>query len=244
MGRSTEAAGLARALGDPLRIAILHRLMEGPAAVAELVAQTGEPQPKVSNHLATLRERKLVVSRRTRRQVVYELRQPSVAQLVETLLAIAGPPAKSVRLPSSIALARTCYDHLAGRLGVAVLDRLMGLGAIVSSDRVRGDLRLGPTGAELFGRLGVDTKTPVAARRRFAFDCLDWTERRHHLGGWLGARLCERALRAGWVVRHRTTRAVLVTLAGRRALKRYLGLVLNERVPTLPPNTRLEQTGA
>ncbi len=220
---SSSAAELAGALADPLRIAILHRLMEGPAAVAELVSQTGEPQPKVSNHLAILRARKLVVVRRNGRQAIYELADPSAAQLVETLLAISSAPTLSIRAPSSIAFARTCYDHLAGKLGVAILNALVDLDGLVSADQVRGDLRLGPAGPALFTKLGVDTKPGGATRRRFAYGCLDWTERRPHLGGWLGARLCDRAFGARWISRDRESRTVFLTPSGRRALKRHLG---------------------
>lgn len=220
---SIAAAELARALGDPLRLAILHRLLEGPAAVAELGAHAREPQPKVSNHLALLRRRKLVLTRRKGRHVVYELRAPWVAQLVETLMSATGGPKRSAPLRSSIAIARTCYDHLAGKVGVAILDSLKGSGAIIVSNPIRADLALSAAGVRLFERLGVDTN--AEGRRRLAFECLDWTERRPHLGGALGARLYRRALTSEWVVRGKRTRALRVTAIGALALKRHFGSV-------------------
>ncbi len=220
----SAAAGLAKALGDPLRLTILHRLMEGPAAVAELMATTGEPQSKVSNHLAVLRARGLVVAKPAGRQSIYELRNPTVALLVESLLSISGGSSPARGPSASLALARTCYDHLAGKLGVAVCDALVARGAIVRTDRVQGDFELGPAGPALFGRLGVEWQYPSGIRRRYAHACLDWTERRPHLGGWLGARLCERAIDAKWVTKVSGGRAVSLTPPGARVLKQCLRL--------------------
>ena len=226
MMNNSAAAKLAKALGDPLRLAILHRLMEGPAAVADLVSTTGENQPKVSNHLAVLRERGLVVTKRRGRQTVYQLRDPSVAQLVETLSVISGAPLRLRHRQAPISLARTCYDHLAGKLGVALFDALVRLGVILPTDQIKGDLAIGPASAELLMRLGADIESAARTRRRFAYACLDWTERRPHLGGWLGASICDRFLEAGWVVKDSQSRAVFLTPAGRRALKRHLGLAV------------------
>ncbi len=222
--RGKAAAQLARALGDPLRLAILHRLLEGPAAVADLVATTGEGQPKVSNHLAVLRERNLIVAKRTGRQVVYELRDPAVAQLVEVLLQISGPPTEATQPPAPISVARTCYDHLAGKLGVSIFDALVAKGTLAPTGGVQGEVIIQPQGAEVFRRLGVNTRIPPRSRRRFAYACLDWTERRPHLGGWLGASLCDRAFEAGWLIREQGSRAAFVTPSGKKAFKRLFGL--------------------
>ncbi len=223
---SESAAKLARALGDPVRLTILDRLTEGPAAVADLVARTGATQPKVSNHLAVLRDRKLVVARRSGRQSIYEIGDPSVAQLVESLLSISGTSSSTATAPASIALARTCYDHLAGKLGVAICDVLIGLRAIILTNELDREFALGPTGPTVFGRLGVEWSPVSRSRRRYAYQCLDWTERRPHLAGRLGAGLCERALTAGWVAREQDSRAVSVTELGRRTLKRHLAITI------------------
>lgn len=220
------AAELARALGDPVRLEMLHRLMEGPAAVTELAAITGERQPNVSNHLAILRVRGLVIAARAGRQIIYRLRDASVAQLVEALLEVshaslgAGPASPG----SAISLARTCYDHLAGTVGVSVFQALLNRRALAISDRVRGEVKLGRGGRELFERLGIGVEAQPGSRRRFAYACMDWTERRPHLGGWLGAALCSRAFEAGWLVRKPGGRAVSITPSGKKTFKSFLGV--------------------
>jgi DNA-binding transcriptional ArsR family regulator len=219
-----SASVLARTLGEPVRLRILLRLMEGPATVADLVTSLSESQPKVSNHLAVLRERGLVRVGREGRQSIYRLCNPSVAQLIESLVAISGA-GKRRPLPSApIALARTCYDHLAGRLGVALLDALTGQGALLPDNVATGDLRLSPSGTALLRQIGVEIEPGRRTGRRYAYACLDWTVRRHHLGGVLGARLCQRAIASGWVEKDVGSRAVHVTSRGRRALKRYFGI--------------------
>ena len=219
-----RALALAQALADPLRLAILHGLMGGPAAVSEIVSATGEAQSKVSNHLALLRQRGLVRATRVGRQIVYELRDASVGRLVESLSAVAGASRPAVRKSAPIVNARTCYDHLAGRLGVAVFDALAARRAIVPPEAPGRPVELGPAAAETFRVLGVDPAALRRERRRFATACLDWTERRPHLGGALGAALWAKSVERGWVVRRPGTRAVILTDAGRRALHRTLGI--------------------
>ncbi|MEX0683091.1 MAG: metalloregulator ArsR/SmtB family transcription factor [Dehalococcoidia bacterium] len=223
--RHTEAVQIASALADPLRMAILHRLMEGPAAVTDIVEATCESQSKVSNHLAILRARGLVTARRAGRQMEYRLRNPSVAQVVESLVALSGPSKARPAPEAPMTRARTCYDHLAGKLAVAILDALVARGALRSPDATSGDLALGQEAGPVFSSLGVGVDQPVKGRRRRAFACLDWTERRPHLGGALGAALLQRALAAGWVTREAGSRTAHVTTKGRRALKRLLGVV-------------------
>src|ERR1041385_648613 len=116
---------LLQALGDPVRLAVLQHLMGGSATVSELVAIAGASQPNVSNHLASLREQRLVKATRVGRQMVYELADASVAQLIEALSRVSGAPPPDIKTPSVIQ-ARTCYDHLAGKLGVALFDALVG----------------------------------------------------------------------------------------------------------------------
>lgn len=226
---------LAQALADPLRLTILQHLMAGPASVSELLSVTGEAQSKVSNHLALLRERGLVQTTREGRQVVYQLADAPVAQLVESLSAVAGAtPPKQWKSPQ-VVKARTCYDHLAGRFGVALFDALVAQGALEEPEAVqgyaRGDVALGPAAGEVFAKLGIDTAGLQALRRerrRFATACLDWTERRPHLGGALGAALWAQCVERGWVVKQPGTRAVVVTAAGKEALRDLLGVTVAE----------------
>ena len=222
--RKVTATEVAGALADPLRFQILGQLLDGPVNVAELVAAAGASQPNVSNHLAVLRRRGLVTSERRGRQVVYRLAGPSVAQVVEALSSLAAPRSKPP-VPAPIAVARTCYDHLAGRLGVVVLRGLHRTRA-VGRPRADGAIDLGPDAERVFDRLGVDLAEAAAGRRRFAFACLDWTEKQAHLGGALGAAVCDAAIGRGWVVPQRGTRAVLPTSKGRAGFRRVLGVML------------------
>ena len=222
---TAAATAIAHALADPTRLKILERLTDGPAAVSELTVLTGEPQPKVSNHLAVLRERGMVEATRLGRQRVYEVSDPSVAQLIESLGLIAGRDAGRLKLSPPLVRARTCYDHLAGRLGVAIFDALVARRAVRQPDpRHRGPIDLGPAGPATFEELGIDLNEVRLERRRFATACGDWSERRAHLGGALGAALWARSLEGGWVVRRPSTRVVVVTDRGRRAFHQRLGI--------------------
>jgi DNA-binding transcriptional ArsR family regulator len=216
--RRREAA-VAQALGEPTRLAILHRLMDGPAPVAELVAELGKPQSQVSNHLAVLRDAALVAFEREGRKSLYRIANASVATLIESLAALSRSGSESRPTPA-LARARTCYDHLAGSLGVNLYEWLLRVRAI----RTDGDdLALGPQGRAIFGRLGVDIDRAARAKRRFLVPCLDWTEKRAHLGGSLGAELCRALVERGWIVRRPGTRGVAQTAAGKRGLRGLMG---------------------
>lgn len=224
MDEHTQIVGLAQALADPLRLSILQYLMEGPATVSELMSLTGATQSKVSNHLALLRERNLVCTTRDRRQIIYTLRDASVGQLVESLSVVAGiVPTRQWKSPRLIA-ARTCYDHLAGRYGVALFDALLHQQAIIAPSERRGDIELGLCGEEVFGKLGLDLKAVRRQRRRFAFACPDWTERRPHLGGALGAALWAQLVERGWIVKQQGTRVTIVTDEGKQQFQRHFGI--------------------
>jgi DNA-binding transcriptional ArsR family regulator len=230
---------VAHALADPLRLTILQRLLDGSAAVSELVALTGEAQSKVSNHLSVLRDRGFVDVTRLGRQRVYEISDPAVARLVESLAVVAGGSPTKLEESPALARARTCYDHLAGRLGVAIFDALMARGAIAkSAARHRGPVALGPEGPRIFGRLGIDVDKVRRERRQFATTCDDWTERRPHLGGALGAALWARSVEQGWVVQRPGARVVVITERGRRNFKKRLRLSLDDAAPPSAPRRR------
>lgn len=216
---TSDIAAMARAIADPLRLAILQRLMEGAAAAGELVAVTGASQPNISNHLRVLRQHGLVEAERAGRQMTYALANPGVASLVEALMAVGGGRRTHDRRNDPVLMqARTCYDHFAGTLGVWLYDRLVALEAIEGAREIRGDVALGPQADQWFSMLGLKSSAAAGSKRRFGFGCLDWTERRPHLGGALGARICERALSEGWAARIEGTRAVRLTAVGRKRL--------------------------
>jgi DNA-binding transcriptional ArsR family regulator len=204
---------LAQALADRLRLVILQHLMEGPATVSELQSLTNEAQSKVSNHLALLRDRDLVRATREGRQMIYALRDATVSQLVESLTVVAG-----------LITARTCYDHLAGRYGVALFDALLAQEAIKEPAEMHGEVQLGAKGEEIFEKLGLNLNALRRERRRFAFACPDWTERRPHLGGSLGAALWAYGIERGWMVKQQGTRAIIVTDLGKQHLWEQFGL--------------------
>ncbi|MGH8013141.1 MAG: ArsR/SmtB family transcription factor [Candidatus Binataceae bacterium] len=236
MNTSDNPFSVAQALAEPLRLALLRHLMGGPATVSELVSTLDEPQSKVSNHLALLRERGLVHATRQGRQIVYQLRDRTVAELIESLMAASSPSPEITRKSPPLINARTCYDHLAGRLGVAVFEGLIANGAIVAlaipdaaDQRSRQSwlkLELGPAAETVFGKLAIDTVAVARERRKFATACLDWTERRPHLGGALGAELYVACLSRGWVVKRPGTRVLTVTGSGRGAFKKHFGVRL------------------
>jgi DNA-binding transcriptional ArsR family regulator len=228
---------LAKALADPLRLRVMEILVDGPAAVTELVAATGASQPSISNHLAILRRRGAVQRERRGRQILYRVTDDSVARLLEAMLALGASHRRPPR-DSPLARARTCYDHLAGSFGVALLDALVEARAVRSPADDEGDIELGPNGPQVFDALGVDVAGAIKARRRFAFACPDWTERRPHLGGALGAAVCARFVLSGWIQKDAGSRAVHVTTKGTRALRRLLDLR-----PTPSPRMRSQRAG-
>ncbi|MGC1210790.1 MAG: helix-turn-helix domain-containing protein [Micromonospora sp.] len=219
-------AGLAALLADATRATFCLALLDGRAWTAsELARAAGVAPSTASEHLTRLVRGGLLVQERQGRHRYVRLADPSVAQLIEDLAGHApGPPAppRTLRAASAgaaLAYARTCYDHLAGRLGVLLYDALLTRGVL---DRTAG-LAVTPAGLEWLARLEVPVEPLNAARRPLVRDCLDWTERRPHLAGALGAALCRRFLDLGWTVRG-TGRAVRLTPGGAPALAAALGL--------------------
>jgi hypothetical protein len=166
--------------------------------------------------------------------MLYEIADASVAQLVEALSRVAGAPPAATKTPP-VVQARTCYDHLAGKLGVALFDALVGRKALqdvrmpaVRGRKVRsglGAVELGPQATQVFGDLGIDLDAVALEKRQFATACIDWTEDRPHVGGAVGAALWSNFLERGWIQRKPGSRAVLVTPPGRTGFGK-LGLKL------------------
>ncbi|MEU0934131.1 winged helix-turn-helix domain-containing protein [Embleya sp. NPDC005971] len=219
-------AALAALLADETRAAVCLALLDRRAWTGgELARHCGVAPSTISEHLTRLVEGGLLVRERQGRHGYVRLADAGVARMVEDLAAYATPttarPANSLRAHSAgaaLARGRTCYDHLAGRLGVAITD------ALTDRDLLRQDTGFALTddGLAWFTDLGADLATP--SKRPLARPCLDWTERRHHLAGTAGAELC-RVLRVrGWTERVGTGRAVRATEVGRAELGRLLGI--------------------
>jgi DNA-binding transcriptional ArsR family regulator len=217
-----ERAALA---GDPARASMLNALMDGRALTAsELADLSGISRQTASGHLARLIQAELLAVEKQGRHRHHRLASPAVARMIESIMqAVAGrnEPAgrKVVTGPKDAALraARTCYDHLAGRLGVALSDALIGAGHIeLATD---GGI-VTETGFALLDRLGIDVENGAGLGRRvLCRPCLDWSERRSHLAGVVGAALCAHSFSAGWIRRVNGTRAVVVTPKGLHAFR-------------------------
>jgi len=202
MQDAAAVAGLARVLGDETRVRLLDELTSGEASVSDLACRLDLDQPRVSTHLQLLRSSGLVDAHARGRSRVYALRGEAPTLALSTLRTLAGSPkplrsrqaAAAVEHDAPIRRARTCYDHLAGVAGVRVLDELLERGWL----RAEGErFELTPAGEAALAAEGVDVAEARRARRAFAVGCLDWTERRHHLGGALGAAVLRRLLAGG-----------------------------------------------
>lgn len=215
------AVTIARALADETRLALLAALLDGAATVSDLGERLGLA-PRVSSHLAVLRDAGLVGVAACGRQRVYRVdpaRIGGLLAMLETLSPVpATPPrsaqaAREVRRNSAIRQARTCYDHLAGVAGIALLDDLLRRGWLMPDADDPTAYALTAEGTHALKALGVDVAAAESARRRFAFGCLDWTERRPHLGGALGAAILRELEAAGAVERGRDSRGATVRTA-------------------------------
>lgn len=223
---TANVAEIAAIVGEPARAAMLLALMEGRALSAgELARVAGVAAPTASGHLARMDAAGLLVIERQGRHRYHRLASPAVAAMLESIMAVAG---QAVRRPmvrtgprdAALRRARTCYDHLAGRIAVAVTDRMI----------ERGELELSADGGALTGSgeallraIGIDVdaiRTASHGRRTWCRPCMDWSERRPHLAGAVGAALLDTWLGNGWMRRAEGSRAVIVTPAGRLALDR------------------------
>jgi len=234
--RARHFPGLSRIgalLADPGRAAMLWLLMDGTARPAgELTMIAGLSPSAASGHLARLTEGGLLALEVSGRHRYYRIATPDVAAAIEALanLAHASAPLRSPeRAPSAVPLdmryARTCYDHLAGELAVRIFDRMLGRNWLSAGPRQEegpAALDATPEGAEAFALLGIDLKAQRARRRRFACTCIDWSERRAHLGGALGAAFLDACASHGWIENTAKRRVLRVTPAGHSHFERFL----------------------
>ncbi|RAK52048.1 ArsR/SmtB family transcription factor [Phenylobacterium deserti] len=219
MSSVARLAEIGALIGDPTRCAMLVALMDGRALTAsELARAAGVTPPTASSHLAQLTQADLLSVIRQGRHRYHQIASAEVARMLEGLMAVASRTAAPQRVVAtgprdqSMRDLRTCYDHLAGRHAVAIADGMAARGQIVLSPDGG---RLTEAGEALLRTLSIDVPAEPGLLVR---PCLDWSERRFHLGGGLGAALQQAFLTRGWIRRSEGSRAVSLSPDGRRAL--------------------------
>jgi DNA-binding transcriptional ArsR family regulator len=228
MNESVQIAEIAALVGDPARANMLSALMDGRALTAgELAYAAGVTAQTTSGHLAKLTEARLLVPQKQGRHRYYRLATPAVGRMIEGIMAVAvdGPPRHRPpgKFDTALRNARTCYDHFAGRLGVGLADALVGRGHVVLGDD-GGEVTA--SGVDFLNEFGIDLAAAQQRKRAFCRPCLDWTERRPHLAGAVGASLASRCFDMRWFERMRDSRALVITPSGRRGLAEVFGLSL------------------
>ena len=230
MASNAMFAEIAALAGDPARAGMLHALMDGRALTASELARVAGIAPQTaSGHLTRMIAADLLSVEKQGRHRYHRLASPAVAQMMESIMRVASrsEPKRLATGPRDAGLraARTCYDHLAGRLGVALADALVASGhAELASDAGM----LTPRGTRFLARLGIDIDAlGQSSRRVLCRPCLDWSERRPHLAGAVGAALCTHSFSQNWIRRVEGTRAVAITPKGQRVFREDFGMRLD-----------------
>jgi DNA-binding transcriptional ArsR family regulator len=211
-------ANVAAAIADPARARMLCCLLDGRARTATELAVVAQKSPSTaSSHFQKLLEQGLVTLVSQGKHRYFQLASADVAKALEGLLSLTSfeSPAFQPSTPCHLRHARTCYDHLAGEVGVLLHDALL---AGEWMYQAQGDYGLTPKGIERLSRMGLDLAADTPTRRRFAYPCLDWSQRCAHVGGTLGAALLGHMVREKWVLRALDSRALTVTAKGRKRL--------------------------
>ncbi|MGI5224798.1 ArsR/SmtB family transcription factor [Actinoallomurus sp. CA-142502] len=226
-----DIAGVAAAIGDPSRAKVLLALAGGSVLSASaLAAEAGVSNSTISGHLAKLLDAKLLTVELDGRHRYYRLATTDVARALEQLALIARPlPVRSLRDDArarALLRARLCYDHLAGRLGVALMDALLDQG-VLAADGSPETYRLSGDGHGRLAAFGVEVER-LPRRRSTVRYCVDWGEQRHHLAGALGAAVTDRMFALGWLRRGKARRVVHLTDSGREGVASVFGMSVAE----------------
>lgn len=218
---------IAAAIGEPARARMLYCLVDGRARTSTELAMVAEVTPSTASvHLQRLKTQRLVTVLAQGKHRYYSLEGANVAAALEALSVLAGRTLNGFvpSTPNRLRAARTCYDHIAGALGVALHDRIAAMSWLSIAD-AENAYELTPAGIKAFENLGVDVAAIRTLRRRFAYACVDWSERRPHLGGAVGAALLRLALKRKWVAQELESRALNITKVGRHELRSRFGFV-------------------
>jgi len=238
---------IAAAIGERARACMLYTLLDGHARTStELAVVAGVSPSTASVHLSRLREEGLVKVLVQGKHHYFSLAGQQVASALESLSVLAGKSRNNFRptTPRRLRGARTCYDHLAGAVGVALSDQILRKGWLVPDTRAGADsYAVSKEGDKAFTQLGVDLAATRALRRRFAYACLDWSERRPHLGGALAAALLELALQRKWMLQDPDGRALEITRRGRTELSARFGINLEPDPAKSAASTTQEPRG-
>ena len=223
-------AEVAALVGDPARATMVSALLDGRALSASELALVARVTPQTaSTHLAKLTGAGLLSMVRTGRHRHFRLASPTVAGMIEGIVAVALEKRPRYRPLSrqahALGAARICYDHLAGRLSVDLTYSLVAREYLVLDDEVA---EITKAGSRFFTEFGIELPTPRSTRRRVCRLCLDWTERRPHIAGALGAAMTKRYFDLGWMERVERSHAVVVTPLGRRGLQKIFGVDASE----------------
>ncbi|WHS58042.1 metalloregulator ArsR/SmtB family transcription factor [Pseudomonas sp. G2-4] len=222
---------VAAAIAEPARTRMLCALMDGHARTSTELASIAEVSASTASaHLSKLKDLALVRLHVQGRHRYYSLADPRVAQALEALMVIGqnAAPTFTPRTPDRLQFARTCYDHMAGTLAVRLHDRMIEAGWLLE---VPGQgYRLSESGEALFKGVGIDVQLLATQRRRFACPCLDWSMRRPHLGGALGAALLQVVIKRKWVIQDLDSRALGLTASGRREMAGRFGVSVDRYV--------------
>jgi DNA-binding transcriptional ArsR family regulator len=221
---------IAAAIGEPARARMLYCMVDGRARTStELAIVAGVTPSTASVHLQRLKTEELVAVLAQGKHRYYSLAGENVAAALEALSVLAGGARGTFvpNTPNRLRAARTCYDHIAGTLGVALHDRIKAMGWLSSRLGSLGEANtyeLTRGGTKALGALGIDLEEVRGLRRRFAYACVDWSERRPHIGGAVGAALLNVALKRKWVIQELDSRALTVTQTGRREMRARFGI--------------------
>ena len=221
------ASAIAAAIGEPARARMLYCLADGRARTSTELAMVAEVSPSTASvHLQRLKMRRLVKLFVQGKHRYYSLEGAHVAAALEALSVLAGGARDAFvpNTPNPLRAARTCYDHIAGTLGVSLHDRFKALGWLAGGLGANNAYDLTPRGAKAFEALGIDVEATRKLRRRFAYACVDWSERRPHVAGAVGAALLNVVLTRKWVIQNLDSRALTITELGRREMLTRFGL--------------------
>lgn len=223
-----QFVSIAGLIAEPVRATMLWHLLDGRAYTAGELAIAADVSPQsASNHLSKLVQKGLLSIEKQGRHRYYKLARPEVAYVIESIAnllpqSISTPSSPYIK-PTGVRYARTCYDHLAGKVGVLVTKSLIEQGLLTNEEK---HYSLTMKGMDWFEALGIDIENLKRCKRSFAHRCLDWSEREHHLAGALGASLLNTMLDRDWMRRKKNSREIIITHAGREHIQKLLNLDL------------------